>query len=89
MCNVKYGMNLRYANMWDMPLRVLAFTQLAAFFRPDLARRRFWLVVCSIALICALEMRQYYILFVAWPLQELVSEGLLRALKILKTPPAP
>ena len=21
MCNVKYGMNLRYANMWDMPLR--------------------------------------------------------------------
>jgi len=21
MCNVKHGMNLRYANMWDMPLR--------------------------------------------------------------------
>ena len=21
MCNVKYGMNLRYTNMWDMPLR--------------------------------------------------------------------
>lgn len=28
MCNVRYGMNLRYANMWDMPLRLLAFTQL-------------------------------------------------------------
>ena len=26
MCNVKYGMNLRYANMWDMPLRFLAFS---------------------------------------------------------------
>ncbi len=24
MCNIKYGMNLRYANMWDMPLRFLA-----------------------------------------------------------------
>ena len=22
MCNIKYGMNLRYANMWDLPLRV-------------------------------------------------------------------
>ena len=28
MCNVKYGMNLRYANMWDMPLRFLAFGQI-------------------------------------------------------------
>ena len=31
MCNVKYGMNLRYTNMWDMPLRFLAFTQLTTF----------------------------------------------------------
>ena len=27
MCNVKYGMNLRYANMWDMPLRFLALAR--------------------------------------------------------------
>ena len=26
MCNVKYGMNLRYANMWYMLLRLLAFS---------------------------------------------------------------
>src|SRR5947207_1449365 len=26
MCNIKYGMNLRYANMWDLPLRVFAFS---------------------------------------------------------------
>ena len=38
----------------------------------------------SIALICAVEMRQYLILFVQYPLYELVSEGLLRALHILK-----
>ena len=24
MCNIRYGMNLRYTNMWDMPLRYLA-----------------------------------------------------------------
>ena len=28
MCLVKYSMNLRYTNMWDMPLRYLAFAQL-------------------------------------------------------------
>src|SRR5205085_2743655 len=31
MCNVKYGMNLRYANMWDLPLRFLAFSQILWF----------------------------------------------------------
>src|SRR5437762_1665236 len=30
MCNVTYGMNLRYANMWDLPLRFLAFSQIVA-----------------------------------------------------------
>ena len=30
MCNVKYGMNLRYANMWDLPLRFLAFSEIVA-----------------------------------------------------------
>src|SRR5438309_2249545 len=30
MCNLKYGMNLRYANMWDMPLRFLAFSEIVA-----------------------------------------------------------
>src|SRR5207248_2139576 len=34
MCNVKYGMNLRYANMWDMPLRFLAFSSLVALVTP-------------------------------------------------------
>jgi len=30
MCNIKYGMNLRYANMWDMPLRFLAVSALVS-----------------------------------------------------------
>ena len=29
MCNVRHGMNLRYATIWDLPLRVLVFAQLA------------------------------------------------------------
>ena len=28
MCNVKYGMNLRYGTIWDLPLRALAAAQL-------------------------------------------------------------
>lgn len=86
MCNLKYGMNLRYANMWDMPLRVLAFSQLASMIRP-ISRVRVWILGGAVAIICAFEMRQYLILFVDYPLYELVSEGLLRALKILKSFP--
>jgi len=34
MCNLKYGMNLRYANMWDVPLRLLAVSALVAVVTP-------------------------------------------------------
>jgi 4-amino-4-deoxy-L-arabinose transferase-like glycosyltransferase len=88
MCNIKYGMNLRYANMWDMPLRVLAFGQIVAFCAP-LQRRRTLLLCAAVAVVSAVEMRQYIILFVQYPLYELVTEGLLRALQILKSAPAP
>jgi hypothetical protein len=83
MCNLKYGMNLRYANMWDVPLRVLAVSGLTSLVAP-LTRYRTIFFGAAIALICVIEMRQYIILFVQYPLYELVSEGLLRALRILK-----
>jgi 4-amino-4-deoxy-L-arabinose transferase-like glycosyltransferase len=88
MCNLKYGMNLRYANMWDMPLRFLAFGQLAALCAP-LQRHRTLILFGAVALLSAVELRQYIILFVNYPLYELVPEGLLRALHILKSAPAP
>jgi hypothetical protein len=88
MCNIKYGMNLRYANMWDMPLRVLAFGQIAAFCAP-LQRYRTLILGAAVACVCAVEMRQYIILCVQYPLYELVTEGLLRALHILKSAPSP
>nr|MDQ6939369.1 phospholipid carrier-dependent glycosyltransferase [Verrucomicrobiota bacterium] len=86
MCNLKYGMNLRYANMWDIPLRVLAFSCLTSLAAP-FVRYRTALLCGAVALICAVEMRQYILLFVDYPLYELVSEGLLRALQILKSAP--
>ncbi len=85
MCNIKYGMNLRYANMWDMPLRFLALGSLVGLVAP-VRRHRHILLGVAVALICAIELRQYYILAVQYPLYELVSEGLLRALHISKAP---
>jgi 4-amino-4-deoxy-L-arabinose transferase-like glycosyltransferase len=84
MCNLKYGMNLRYANMWDMPLRILALSGLVAVVAPLQQRYRHIVFAGAIVLICAVELRQYVILFVQFPLYELVTEGLLRALHILK-----
>ncbi|MGH8092037.1 MAG: phospholipid carrier-dependent glycosyltransferase [Chthoniobacterales bacterium] len=88
MCNVKYGMNLRYANMWDMPLRFLAFSQLMAW-ASFLRKYQVAVVAGAVVLICAFELRQYIVLFVQYPLYELVPEGLLRALRILKFTPGP
>ena len=83
MCNVKYGMNLRYANMWDLPLRCLAFTSFAGLIA-SLRRYQNVALIAAMALLCFIELRQYYIFFVSYGLYELVPEGLLRALHILK-----
>jgi hypothetical protein len=83
MCNVKYGMNLRYANIWDMPLRFLAVSQIVALTR---YARRYAVALSAlcVVLIAALELRQFYILTINYPLYELVTHHLLRALQILK-----
>ena len=83
MCNLKYGMNLRYANMWDVPLRFLAVGMVVSLTVNFGKWSRISFMV-AIAAICALELRQYVILAVNFPLYELVTEGLLRALHILK-----
>ena len=83
MCNVKYGMNLRYATIWDLPLRAVAIAQIGVigtFFE----RRRALVTVILVAALCAYELRQYVIFFKDFGLYELVTEGLVRAVKILK-----
>lgn len=85
MCNVKYGMNLRYANMWDMPLRFLAFSQIGAL--AQLFKRHTALLTgLAVAVVALMELRQYYILAVQYPLYELITHDLMRALHILKSP---
>ena len=83
MCNIKYGMNLRYANMWDMPLRFLASARLR-FFAGYWWNWRRPIMVGAVALICGVELNQYIVFAVHYPLYELVPQGLLRALRILK-----
>jgi 4-amino-4-deoxy-L-arabinose transferase-like glycosyltransferase len=84
MCNVKYGMNLRYTNMWDMPLRFLAFSQLGLLAK-HFGKREHWVLLGGIVVLCALDLRQYDILFVQFNVDyEMISANLLQALRILK-----
>lgn len=83
MANVRYGMNLRYATIWDMPLRFLAVTSLMNVAQLFGSRAMLSFVLLTVS-VCAVEFRQYLIFFVDHPLYELVTEGLLRAVKILK-----
>jgi len=88
MCNVKYGMNLRYANMWDMPLRLLAFTQLGLL-TTRLPQRWIQPGLClAVAGLCAFDLHQYQVLFVNFDRDyEMITTNLLYALKILKLMP--
>jgi hypothetical protein len=82
MCNVRYGMNLRYTNMWDMPLRYLAV--LCLFDVTQALRRQTTAVALAVILLAAFDLRQYHIFFVKLGLYELVTAGLLHAVQILK-----
>jgi 4-amino-4-deoxy-L-arabinose transferase-like glycosyltransferase len=84
MCNVKHGMNLRYANMWDMPLRFLAFSQVVAAASAG-KRYRTGIVAAAVVLLAAFEFHQYIMLAVRYPLYELITHDLLQALHILKS----
>jgi 4-amino-4-deoxy-L-arabinose transferase-like glycosyltransferase len=85
MSNVKYGMNLRYANMWDMPLRFLAFSQIVSLASWS-KQYRGAVIAAVVVLLAAIEFHQYLILAVHYPLYELVTHDLLQALQILKSP---
>lgn len=83
MCNIRYGMNLRYASIWDLPLRALAAAQVSAI----ATRFGSWQTLATgltIAALCAYDLRQYQIYFVDGGLYELVTGGLLQVVKILK-----
>lgn len=83
MASVQYAMNVRYATIWDLPLRYLAFLQLTLF-AARFARGASLVLIIATCALCALELRQYYVFCVASPSYSLVPQELLRAVKILK-----
>jgi 4-amino-4-deoxy-L-arabinose transferase-like glycosyltransferase len=83
MCNIRYGMNLRYATIWDLPIRFLAVAQIGWLFQRWPARRLV-LSIAAIAALCAYDLRQYQIFFIDTNLYELATQELLRAEQILK-----
>jgi hypothetical protein len=83
MCNVKYAMNLRYATIWELPLCALAVAQIGDVTKIFGRRQALAMGIIVVAL-CAYGLRQYLVFFADFRLYELVTEGLLRAVKILK-----
>lgn len=83
MASVKLGCNLRYTTIWDMPLRMLAFNQLALL-ATRFGRRRWLVLILATVALCAFELHQYFVFCVDWPAYALVPSDLLRATHILK-----
>jgi len=83
MVNVRNGMNLRYATMWDMPLRYLAagtILQMAASVRraPVLA------AIALVVLVGGVELHQYWLLFVRHDIGEPITQYLMYATEIVR-----
>ena len=86
MCNVRYGMNLRYTVIWLLPLSAYASAQIELMGK--WGGRHAALVSAGLFLaVGAYEIRQYHIFFVQHEIYELVPEGMFRAINILKTAP--
>ncbi len=81
MCNVRYGMNLRYTNMWDMPLRYLALWQLGLICE-NFGNRKTLILAGCVTLICLFDLSQYNLFFVQYQIYEPVPKELMRAVKI-------
>ena len=84
MANVKYGMNLRYATIWDFPLRVLAMGQIALLASRISGRWQVPLLTAMVVGLCVFDLNQYYRLAVMFPLYELVPLDLMHALRMIK-----
>jgi hypothetical protein len=83
MCNIEYGMNLRYTNMWDMPIRYLAVLQII-WITNKLPRYAASAGIVLTAAIATHQLILYTKLCVGYPMYELISSELMRALLILK-----
>jgi 4-amino-4-deoxy-L-arabinose transferase-like glycosyltransferase len=86
MVNVKNGMNLRYATMWDMPLSYLAagpILQMAAAVK----RYPVAAALILIALVGGVELHQYALIFVQHDTGDPITQFLMYALEIVRVSP--
>lgn len=84
MANLRYGMNLRYGAIWDLPIRVLAFAQLTVFASRLRAGWQRWGLASLLLIVCLVDTRQYFVFFVRAGIYDPVPAQLLRAVDILK-----
>jgi 4-amino-4-deoxy-L-arabinose transferase-like glycosyltransferase len=84
MTSLRYGMSLRYAVIWDLPMRWLAFVQVGYWASLLPARLGRIFVPAMIALLCAIDLNQYVVHFVQNGTYDPIPETLLRHLNIIK-----
>lgn len=91
MAQVRYGMNMRYGAMWELPLCWLAYALLAALAGRCAARWRDPVLAAAVALVCASELTQYYRIFVRGGIYDPVAGSMIQTLRMWKpqVPPKP
>jgi hypothetical protein len=87
MCNLRYGMNLRFASIWAFPLRVAAFLmiwQLCA----RLGAKQWMAATALVSGLSLYELRQYSVMAIdgRTPFYECATTDMLRQVNIYKTP---
>lgn len=83
MCQVRYGMNLRYGAIWDLPLRLLALGALVSVCEVGKARRDLLFAV-GVVILGGLDLWAYHRFFVIGAIYDPVPAEMLRVLDILK-----
>lgn len=78
MCNVRYGLNLRYATIWDLGIRILAAAQVAWLAR-HAGPRVGWVAAALVATFFVYDVRQYYIFSVRAGMHEMTTYILIKS----------
>jgi hypothetical protein len=84
MSSVPYGMSLRFAAYWDLPIRWLAVSQVLQLTRRIGKERSVFLLIAVLAALIAIDLFQYWRYFVHGQIYDPVSFQLLRASKLVK-----
>jgi 4-amino-4-deoxy-L-arabinose transferase-like glycosyltransferase len=84
MSNLHYGISLRYTAMWDLPLRWLAFTQIAFLAARVFPRYRTIFISVAVAAVCAVDLSHYCLFFVQNGTYDPTATEILHQLNIVK-----